>query len=441
MTDEFSLKDLVEDEDSKSFVIKKPAGFTNLDTPPSKVYQYKEAKLLLKDIANFLYKDRQFFKVVLGEKGIGKTVSIVDIQRKLNGSDEVEKERVSYFIKSVNSHAKSDSEKINNSNYMVNPSWKEYPFLIYVNCKQHSSKKNILKEIMNVCGISISARTSIESQFRAFFKDLKVVIILDEVDHINYEKRSGPSIFTELMLTNPDNVFFSLIMITNSQNWLDEMRDFDPDFQARYFIEKDDKVPWNRPQQDEIREILQFRVDECVDGDVDSGIIDEISALTFSKYKSNLRIAIRSTYAVLKATLDDKKYNIQNLMDEQAVGLLREALAKMLDRNISVLYLASFFDTSTAIYKAYSAFCEAMEDIPATNPTYQATLDDLNFNEYIRLFKGEKVKTKSHVEMRADKDAVRDEFEKRYGEGAIEIIARIVREMNRTNPGKNKTLA
>ncbi len=464
-------------------------GFTSLDKLPGNIHHSKEFGLIKKDIGNFFFKNFSFNKVILGDKAIGKTVSLRELRRQGNLDSKLNNLKINRFIKKINSsllskHIKElklnfteldsttkesviiDNEKIdddeiiyrlaikdcpkdiknkilNEKNYKKSKDWINYNNIIYVNCKNHSSKKAILKEIILNGGGELVPKIAIESQFRTFFKNMKIVLIIDEVDFITKNVRHKTSIFTDIIL-NANDVDMSLIMITNKFDWLDIIRKEDLDFKDRIFIEREDKLKWDRPNCEEINKILTYRFEEFTNGNLDDkeDVIQSIAGLTYSKYGSNMRVSIRTLYAILKKIITNEEYETGEVMKEQVLGLLIEGIENMLDAEFLTLYISMFTKNSTELYNVYKSFVE-LEGllIPKTKPSVYDNLTKIYDTGYINLYNSKKVKQVKEFDSKIDKELIIDEFIKRFKEDSVKHIAIFVAELNKLKrKNKNKTL-
>lgn len=389
------------DKTKKSIIIKNSRVFTNPDHIPQNIYKVKQVNKILKNVANFVYHGMAFHTIILGGKGVGKTVSLRHIADMTNSSEQV-------------------NEKIS----------EQYPnqkadFVLYINCKENNGLIEIMREMITIGGGTLKSKVGVRSQFKDFFKNKKLVIILDEVDYIRYLKdKKSTSIFNLLSVTNTNSVEFSLVAITNDVKWLESMREQDADFEAKYYISDDNKISWQKPTQNEIYEILKLRLDEAVEGEVADEYLQEIAALTFSKYGSNVRIGILTLGRVLIALEKGAHFDIPKIMAENAIGMIMEGLKNMRLTDLVILYLMSYYDNTSDILQMYNLFVEQTEQAlkTVTRPTLLTIFNNLQYQNYITLYKGTSRKP-DHVELIVPKELIEDVFRDKFGEEVIETIA------------------
>lgn len=405
-----NFKNLI-DKEKGLINIKDQLVFTNPDYVPTKIHKFKQLDIIFKNIAELLYKDRTFHTVILGGKGTGKTVSLQYLKEVTNNSEEV---------RDLLKKQKED-------------------FVIYINCKLHRTTVEILKEIMNLCGYSASNRESAKSHFNKFFKNKKFVIILDEVDMMKYDPRNGSSIFNILSITNSGSVNYSLIAITNDVLWLDEMRDKDADFQAKYYISEDNKISWKKPSTEEILDILKLRILEGVEGKVNEDILQTIASLTSTKYDSNTRLAILSLYRVLLQLEKGKEnYDILKIMEENAKGLIKEGLLTRRDTDLVILYLSNFLEGTTDILVALNGFAKISKSPISTvsKPTLLRIVNELSYQNFLSLYKG-RSREPDTFKLLISFELVEDDFRRRFSEEGIENLSTIIKNIKSMKSEKN----
>jgi len=387
--------------------------WNNIDGESSQIYRFPIVNDLFEDIANYFYNNIQFFKVIIGEKNLGKTASIQALSRDLASDGEIQKELENNLINLGDSKERFENSQI--------------PFFIYINCKIYNSKYKIIKRIIKICQFKTKSKLSVDEIMKRYFKNLKVLIVLDEVEYIRYEFREGVSIFSYLMLNNPENLIFSMILITNKIKWLDKIRKKDKDFAQRYFIDKNNKVPWIKPSTKQIFQILKMKVNNCIEGEISDKFLHEISSIIYSKYSSNISLALKTLNLLVRRIILMEDFEILSLIKEQYIEMIKDEISSLRDRELICLILTNQNLFSSEIFKLYNFYQNKVNGCELSKPVFLNILEKLDNEDYIK-YKKLGDRTKSPVSLTIDIFEIQEEIISRFDKDFLFNLYSIIKE-------------
>lgn len=301
--------------------------------------------------------------LIIGSRGIGKTLTIT------------------YIINNIKNEINENKEKL-----------KAY----YIPCRYFNKSAKIMGHILNINSRGLSFNELFE-KFKEQNKE-RVVLIFDEIDYLE-----DPTLLYQL---GDDTTKYNIVLISNSYKYWDSL-----DLSIRSRLNPQ-RIFFSNYSTEDIINILRNRANEGLRSYEDDKLI-EISKLTFKLANSDIRIALKTLYDYLVNNKD-----ITHSFDDAKTTLHKDIISSLNIHNTVILKCILDCQEEKNIKELYSLYIDRCNEIiekPLKERSFYTSINHLQSLDLISLItlKTNNSPNKFIVELIVDKELIEKELEVR----------------------------